>query len=68
MYNIVLLVPDDLPEGVIRQPGSIKEKKALFKNWDPLLMRFLNLVDHVDKWKLMHRKSSILRVNADLSD
>jgi salicylate hydroxylase len=58
MYNIVLLVPDDLPEGVSKQRGSIEEMKALFKNWDPVLNRFLDLVDHVDKWKLMHSRSN----------
>lgn len=36
MYNIVLLVPDDLPEGVSRQKGSVEEMKALFKDWDPM--------------------------------
>jgi 2-polyprenyl-6-methoxyphenol hydroxylase-like FAD-dependent oxidoreductase len=59
MYNIVLLVPDDLPEGVSRQPGSVEEMKALFKGWDSILSRFLELVDSVDKWKLMHRKSTV---------
>lgn len=58
MYNIVLLVPDDLPPGISRQPGSIDEMRALFKNWDPILSRFLDLVDNVDKWKLMHRESA----------
>ncbi|KAK8029218.1 3-hydroxybenzoate 6-hydroxylase [Apiospora marii] len=56
MYNIVLLVPDDLPPGVSRQEGSVEEMKALFEGWDPVLSRFLGLVDQVDKWKLMHRK------------
>ncbi|KAL5116019.1 hypothetical protein ACEQ8H_006137 [Pleosporales sp. CAS-2024a] len=54
MYNIVLLVPDNLPPGVSRQPGSVEEMKALFQGWDPILARFLSLVDTVDKWKLMH--------------
>ncbi|KAH6638673.1 FAD binding domain-containing protein [Truncatella angustata] len=56
MYNIVLLVPDDLPAGVSKQTGSIEEMKALFKGWDPVLGRFLDLVDGVEKWKLMHRE------------
>lgn len=54
MYNIVLLVPDDLPPGVSRDSGSVEEMQALFKDWDPLLGRFLSVVDRVDKWKLMH--------------
>lgn len=56
LYNLVLLVPDDLPEGVSRQPGNVEEMKALFADWDPFLLRFLNKVDAVEKWKLLHRK------------
>ena len=55
MYNLVLLVPDNLPPGVSRQPGSVDEMRALFSGWDPVLTRFLGMVDRVDKWKLMHR-------------
>lgn len=58
MYNIVLLVPDDLPEGVSRQAGSVEEMRALFTDWDPVLGRFLGMVDSVEKWKLMHSESS----------
>jgi salicylate hydroxylase len=55
MFNIVLLQPDDLPEGVARQAGSVEEMRVIFKDWDPVLNRFLSLVKDVDKWKLMHR-------------
>ncbi|KAI6757054.1 hypothetical protein HG530_011652 [Fusarium avenaceum] len=54
MYNIVLLVPDDLPQGASRLPGSVDQMRALFHGWDPILVRFLDLVTEVDKWKLMH--------------
>ncbi|KAK8112023.1 FAD binding domain-containing protein, partial [Apiospora kogelbergensis] len=57
MYNIVLLVPDNLPPGVRRQSGSVEEMEALFHGWDPILSRFLSLVSEVDKWKLMHRRA-----------
>ncbi|KUI53303.1 3-hydroxybenzoate 6-hydroxylase [Cytospora mali] len=56
MYNLVLLCPDDLPEGVSRQPGDLEEMKTLFTDWDPILRRFLEKVDRVDKWRLMHRE------------
>lgn len=56
LYNVVLLVPDDLPAGVSRQSGSVEEMKELFANWDPILRRFLDKVNVVDKWKLMHRE------------
>ena len=55
VYNIVLLVPDDLPAGISRQSGSVEEMVALFTGWDPILTKFLTMVESVDKWKLMHR-------------
>jgi salicylate hydroxylase len=55
MYNLVLLCPDDLPKDVSRQAGSVGEMRKLFANWDPILTRFLDQVDTVDKWKLMYR-------------
>lgn len=55
MFNIVLLVPDNLPADVARQPGSLDEMRQIFANWDPVLNRFLDQVKTVDKWKLMHR-------------
>ena len=36
LYNLVLLVPDDLPAGVARQPGSVEELRDLFDGWDPM--------------------------------
>lgn len=36
MYNIVLLVPDDLEEGVARTEGDLDEMKKLFEDWDPV--------------------------------
>ncbi|OJJ48752.1 hypothetical protein ASPZODRAFT_1667690 [Penicilliopsis zonata CBS 506.65] len=54
MFNVVLLVPDNLPAGVSRQAGSVEEMRQLFANWDPILNKFLSYVDTVDKWKLMH--------------
>jgi len=56
IYNIVLLCPDDLPKGVSRQAASLDEIKELFKDWDPILQRFLAQVDKVEKWKLMHHE------------
>lgn len=55
MYNLVLLCPDDLPKEVARQAGSVGEMRKLFAHWDPILTRFLDQVDTVDKWKLMYR-------------
>jgi len=36
MYNVVLLVPDDLEEGVARTEGNVDEMKKLFEGWDPV--------------------------------
>lgn len=65
-FNLVLITPDDLPSGISRQAGSVEEMRALFSDWDPILNRFLALVDSVKKWKLMHREYSILFVTAAL--
>ncbi|KAI9154772.1 FAD-dependent monooxygenase OpS4 [Paramyrothecium foliicola] len=54
MVNIVLLVPDNLPVNVAKMPGSLSEMKEIFAGWDPLLQKFLDQVDKIDKWKLMH--------------
>ncbi|KAJ4373766.1 hypothetical protein N0V83_002505 [Neocucurbitaria cava] len=56
MYNVVLLVPDDLEEGVARTEGNLDEMRKLFEGWDPVLTQLLESVDRVDKWKLMHRE------------
>jgi salicylate hydroxylase len=36
MYNVVLLVPDDLEEGIARTAGNLSEMKTLFEGWDPV--------------------------------
>lgn len=36
MYNIVLLVPDTLPDGVSKDAGNIEEMRKLFQDWDPM--------------------------------
>jgi len=56
MYNIVLLVPDNLPLGARKAAGDVGEMKSLFVGWDPILTRFLDRVNSIDKWKLMYRE------------
>ncbi|KAF2187905.1 FAD binding domain-containing protein [Zopfia rhizophila CBS 207.26] len=55
MYNVVLLVPDDLPDNIARVSGNLEEMRGLFEGWDSVLTELLECVDKVDKWKLMHR-------------
>ncbi|KAF2720629.1 FAD/NAD(P)-binding domain-containing protein [Polychaeton citri CBS 116435] len=55
IFNIVLLVPDNLPASISRQRASLDEMRSIFSNWDPVLNRFLDQVKSVDKWKLMNR-------------
>ena len=54
VYNIVLLCPDDLPEGVTKMGGNLLEMKKLFEQWDPLLQKFLNQVKSTAKWRLTY--------------
>ncbi|KAM6506710.1 hypothetical protein FSOLCH5_013685 [Fusarium solani] len=56
MANIVLLVPDNMPDNVAKMSGDLSEMKEIFAKWDPLLQKFLTQVNKIEKWKLMHRE------------
>lgn len=56
LFNLVLLRPDDLPEGVRVQNGDLAELKTIFETWDPRLSNILSKAKSVQKWKLMHRE------------
>jgi len=34
MLNLVLIVPDDLPDGETKYPADIDEMRAHFQDWD----------------------------------
>ncbi|KAK3308961.1 uncharacterized protein B0T15DRAFT_565948 [Chaetomium strumarium] len=54
VYNLVFLCPDDLPRGVVKLEGDMDEMRERFRDWDPLLGRFLRQVKGlVHKWRLM---------------
>lgn len=38
LFNMVLLVPDDMPAGATTLEGNVEEMRALFKDWDPRLL------------------------------
>jgi salicylate hydroxylase len=52
LYNIVLICPDNLPEGVALQNADLEELHALFATWDPRLQKLLAMVQQTSKWKL----------------
>jgi len=35
LFNMVLLVPDDMPAGASTLEGNVEEMRALYKDWDP---------------------------------
>lgn len=56
LFNMVLLVPDDLPAGSANTlEGNIDEMRAHFADWDPRIPKLLSLCDSVLKWRLMIR-------------
>lgn len=55
LFNMVLLVPDDLPADANTLEGNIEEMRAHFADWDPLISKLLSLCDSVLKWRLMIR-------------
>lgn len=54
-FNMVLLVPDDIPAGQNVMPGNVEEMCALFQDWDPRIPKLLALCESVSKWRLCIR-------------
>ncbi|KAF2498652.1 FAD/NAD(P)-binding domain-containing protein [Lophium mytilinum] len=55
LFNMVLLVPDDMPAGASTLAGNVDEMRAFFKDWDPRIPKLLSLCQSVDKWRLCIR-------------
>ncbi|KAK7728628.1 hypothetical protein SLS63_006489 [Diaporthe eres] len=55
LFNMVLLVPDDMPAGAKTLEGNIEEMRAHFADWDPRIPKLLSMCDSVLKWRLMIR-------------
>ncbi|USP76897.1 FAD/NAD(P)-binding domain-containing protein [Curvularia clavata] len=55
LFNMVLLVPDDMPAGANTLAGNVQEMRALYKDWDPRIPKLLALCQSVSKWRLMIR-------------
>ncbi|KAG9239299.1 hypothetical protein BJ875DRAFT_221758 [Amylocarpus encephaloides] len=55
LFNMVLLVPDDIPKGQNITEGNVEEMRALYKGWDPRIPKLLNLCESVYKWRLCIR-------------
>ncbi|OAG43882.1 hypothetical protein AYO21_01734 [Fonsecaea monophora] len=54
-FNMVLLVPDDIPDDVVTQEGNVEVMQALFKDWDPRVRKILSTCSQVKKWRLCTR-------------
>ncbi|KAI1205780.1 FAD/NAD(P)-binding domain-containing protein [Annulohypoxylon truncatum] len=55
LFNMVLLVPDDMPAASMTVDGNVEEMQALYKDWDPRIGKILSLCQSVQKWKLCIR-------------
>lgn len=55
LLNMVLLVPDDIPEGEMTVDASVDEMRSLFVNWDPRISKALEHCKSVQKWRLCYR-------------
>lgn len=55
LFNMVLLVPDDMPAGANTLAGNVEEMRALYKDWDPRIPKLLKLCESVYKWRLCIR-------------
>lgn len=55
LFNMVLLVPDDMPADATTLDGNVEEMRTLYKDWDPRIPKLLALCRSVQKWKLCYR-------------
>ncbi|KAF2146655.1 uncharacterized protein K452DRAFT_194867, partial [Aplosporella prunicola CBS 121167] len=55
LFNMVLLVPDDMPAGATTLAGNVDEMRALYQDWDPRIPKLLALCESVHKWRLCIR-------------
>ncbi|KAF2705075.1 FAD/NAD(P)-binding domain-containing protein [Pleomassaria siparia CBS 279.74] len=55
LFNMVLLVPDDMPAGSNTLAGDVDEMRALYRDWDPRISKLLALCKSVYKWRLCIR-------------
>ncbi|TDZ19571.1 FAD-dependent monooxygenase OpS4 [Colletotrichum orbiculare MAFF 240422] len=56
LFNMVLLVPDDMPaDGGNTLQGDIDEMRGHFAGWDPRVGKMLRMCDGVLKWRLCIR-------------
>ncbi|KAL4734663.1 hypothetical protein BDV11DRAFT_50431 [Aspergillus similis] len=57
LFNMVLLVPDDIPEDSLATTveGNVEEMCSLFEGWDPKIQKLLKLCQSVQKWQLCIR-------------
>ncbi|KAF4551510.1 FAD-binding domain-containing protein 72 [Elsinoe fawcettii] len=55
VFNLVVLGPDDLPEGVSRANAEREQMEMACKDWDPLLRQIVREAStSVIKWKVVH--------------
>lgn len=55
LFNMVLLVPDDMPANATTLDGNVEEMRELYRGWDARITKLLNLCQSVQKWKLCFR-------------
>ncbi|KNG86763.1 salicylate hydroxylase [Aspergillus nomiae NRRL 13137] len=53
-FNLVLLLPDNLPAGARTIQGDLEEMKSGFRDWDATLQRLISCISSVVRWKLCH--------------
>ncbi|OGM50599.1 salicylate hydroxylase, partial [Aspergillus bombycis] len=53
-FNLVLLLPDNLPAGVRTIEGDLEGMKSGFRDWDATLQKLISCISSVVRWKLCH--------------
>ncbi|EXJ55608.1 hypothetical protein A1O7_08536 [Cladophialophora yegresii CBS 114405] len=56
VFNLVLIRPDDLPEGSRTAAGDVDDMRMTYEGWDPVLTKIISCHTTVLKWKLCHHE------------
>lgn len=54
LFNMVIIVPDELPDNVYSAKANVNEMQDKFKGWYPEFRHMLRMVTDVNVWKLQN--------------
>ena len=54
LFNMVIVVPDELPDNVYTRAGTVSEMQNRFEEWNPAFRHLIGLATDISVWKLQN--------------